>query len=41
VVYRNSSNGYYGGWMQAYRGEIDQLEFINVVDNWTSLPQST
>lgn len=37
IVFRNSSNGYYGGWMSSGGGT--NLDGLNrVVDNWTNIP---
>jgi len=35
VIYRNSSNGYYGGWMQT-AGDLSGAEWINVGAEWAS-----
>jgi len=38
IVFRNSSNGYYGGYLEIVKHDISHLDlnFIDIVDDWSA-----
>lgn len=36
IVYRNSSNGYYGGSIDLYTGTLPNIQFTQITDDWSA-----